>query len=140
MAIDIQQLIELLNRDLALEYTAIVQYVQHSGVLSGAEYGDIMKEIKIHAGEELQHAITLAEQIDYLGGVPTVEVPPAKSSQDNREMLRQDLEGEEDAIARYKQRIMQAEELKELALSQQLRQILAMEQEHAMDLRNALGK
>lgn len=140
MAIDIQQLIELLNRDLALEYTAIVQYVQHSGVLSGAEYGDIMKEIKIHAGEELQHAITLAEQIDYWGGIPTVEVPPAKVSQDNREMLRQDLEGEEDAIARYKQRIMQAEELKELALSQQLRQILAMEQEHAMDLRNALGK
>lgn len=140
MAIDVQQLIELLNRDLALEYTAIVQYVQHSAVLTGAEYGDIIKEIKIHAGEELQHAITLAEQIDYLGGVPTVEVPPAKVSQDNREMLQQDLEGEEDAIARYKQRIMQAEELKELALSQKLREILAMEQEHAMDLKNALGK
>ena len=75
-----------------------------------------------------------------MGGFPTIEVPPAKVSQDNREMLRQDLEGEEDAIARYKQRIAQAEELKELALSQQLRQILAMEQEHAMDLRNALGK
>ncbi len=140
MAMDIQQLINLLNRDLALEYTAIVQYVQHGGVLSGAEYGDIIKEIKIHAGEELQHAITLADQIDYLGGDPTVEVPPAKESKDNREMLQQDLEGEEDAIARYKQRIMQAEGLKELALSQQLRQILAMEQEHAMDLKNALGK
>ena len=35
MGIDIQQLIELLNRDLALEYTAIVQYTQHSGVLTG---------------------------------------------------------------------------------------------------------
>jgi bacterioferritin len=140
MAINIQQLIELLNRDLALEYTAIVQYVQHSGVLTGAEYGDIIKEIKIHAAEELQHALTLADHIDYLGGVPTVEVPPAKVSQDNREMLQQDLEGEEDAVARYKQRIMQAEELKELALSQKLREILAMEQEHAMDLTNALGK
>ena len=140
MAINIQQLIELLNRDLALEYTAIVQYVQHSGVLTGAEYGDIIKEIKIHAAEELQHAITLADHIDYLGGIPTVEVPPAKASQDNREMLQQDLEGEEDAVARYKQRIVQAEELKELALSQKLREILAMEQEHAMDLTNALGK
>ena len=73
-------------------------------------------------------------------GIPTVEVPPAKVSQDNREMLQQDLEGEEDAVARYKQRIVQAEELKELALSQKLREILAMEQEHAMDLTNALGK
>ena len=140
MAINTKQLIELLNRDLALEYTAIVQYVQHSGVLTGAEYGDIIKEIKIHAAEELQHAITLADHIDYLGGIPTVEVPPAKVSQDNREMLQQDLEGEEDAVARYKQRIVQAEELKELALSQKLREILAMEQEHAMDLTNALGK
>ena len=140
MAINTKQLIELLNRDLALEYTAIVQYVQHSGVLTGAEYGDIIKEIKIHAAEELQHALTLADHIDYLGGIPTVEVPPAKVSQDNREMLQQDLEGEEDAVARYKQRIVQAEELKELALSQKLREILAMEQEHAMDLTNALGK
>lgn len=139
MAIELGTLIELLNRDLALEYTAIVQYVQHSGVLTGAEYGDITKEIKIHATEELQHAITLAEQIDYLGGFPTVEVPPAKTSQDNREMLEQDLEGEMDAIARYKQRIIRAEELQELALAQKLREILAVEQEHAMDLRSALG-
>ncbi len=140
MAIELKQLMELLNRDLALEYTAMVQYAQHSGVLTGAEYGDIIKEIKIHANEELQHALILTEQIDYLGGIPTVEVPPARVSQDNKKMLQQDLEGEEDAIARYKQRIVQTEELRELALAQQLRQILAVEQEHAMDLRNVLGK
>ena len=140
MAIKLSELIELLNRDLGLEYTAMVQYIQHSGVLTGAEHGDITKEIKIHAGEELQHAITLAAQIDYLGGFPTVNIPPAATSEDNREMLQQDLVGEEDAIARYKQRIVQAEELMELALSQKLREILSVEQEHAMDLRNALGK
>lgn len=140
MAIELKQLMELLNKDLALEYTAIVQYTQHSGVLTGAEYGDITKEIKIHASEELQHALILTEQIDYLGGIPTVEVPPARVSQDNKKMLQQDLEGEEDAIARYTQRIVQTEELREFALAQQLRQILAVEQEHAMDLRNVLGK
>ena len=140
MAIELSELIELLNKDLGLEYTAMVQYVQHSGVLTGAEYGDITKEIKIHANEELQHALTLAEQIDYLGGFPAVNVPPAATSKDNQEMLQQDLEGEEDAIARYKQRIMQAEEMVELALAQKLREILSIEQEHAMDLRNALGK
>lgn len=140
MAIELKQLMELLNKDLALEYTAIVQYTQHSGVLTGAEYGDITKEIKIHASEELQHALILTEQIDRLGGIPTVEVPPARVSQDNKKMLQQDLEGEEDAIARYTQRIVQTEELREFALAQQLRQILAVEQEHAMDLRNVLGK
>ncbi len=129
MTIKLGALINLLNKDLALEYTAIVQYAQHSGVLTGAEYGDIIKEIKIHANEELQHAIILAEQIDYLDGFPTVEVPPAAASKDNREMLQQDLAGEEDAIARYKQRIIQAEELMELALAQKLREILSVEQE-----------
>ena len=140
MTIDLQKLIELLNSDLALEYTAAVQYVQHSGVMTGAEYGDIIKELKIHATEELQHALILADQIDYMGGTPTVEVPPAKTSSDPIEMLQQDLEGEEDAIRRYKNRIDQAEKLKEFALSQKLREILAIEQEHAMDLKSALGK
>jgi bacterioferritin len=140
MAIKLSELIDLLNKDLGLEYTAMVQYIQHSGVLTGAEYGDITKEIKIHANEELQHAITLAEQIDYLGGFPSVDVPPAATSKDNREMLQQDLAGEEDAITRYKHRIVQAEELMELALAQKLREILSVEQEHAMDIKNALGK
>jgi bacterioferritin len=140
LTITLDELVKLLNKDLSWEYTAMVQYIQHSGVLTGAEYGDIIKEIKIHAQEELQHAIILAEQIDYLGGFPSVEVYPAKSSKDNVEMLKQDLEGEEDAIRRYKERIQQAEELKELALAQKLREILAMEQEHAMDLKNALGR
>ena len=140
MAIKLSELIDLLNKDLSLEYSAMVQYVQHSGVLTGAEYGDIGKEIKIHAGEELQHAIILAEQIDYLGGFPTVDVPPPATSKDNKKMLQQDLDGEEDAINRYKQRVIQAEELMELALAQKLREILSVEQEHAMDLRGALGK
>ena len=140
MAITKEELIKLLNLDLSKEYTAIVQYTQHTGVITGAAYGDIKKELAVHATEELQHALTLADQIDYLGGVPTVDVVPAKVSQDNIEMLEQDLEGENDAIARYIQRIEQAEALKLLALSQKLREILIMEQEHAMDLEQALGR
>lgn len=135
-----EQLVELLNKDLALEYTAIVQYTQHQGVLKGAMYQSIQKELIIHAQEELQHATILSSQIDYLGGVPTVDVPPAKTSGDNEIMLQQDLEGENDAIARYIVRIKQAEELNLYHLAQQLRNILAVEQEHAMDLEQALGK
>lgn len=135
-----KQLIDLLNKDLALEYTAIVQYTQHQGCLKGAMYQNIQKELVIHAQEELAHATILAAQIDYLGGVPTVDVPKAKFSKDNVTMLKQDLAGENDAIARYIQRIKQAEALNLYHLAQQLRTILTMEQEHAMDLEQALGK
>ena len=135
-----KELIALLNKDLALEYTAIVQYTQHQGTLKGAMYQNIQKELIIHAQEELQHATIIAAQIDYLGGVPTIDTPPAKTSKDSLTMLKQDLEGENDAIARYSRRIRQAEELDLYHLAQQLRLILAMEQEHAMDLEQALGK
>lgn len=140
MKVTKRQLIDLLNKDLALEYTAIVQYTQHQGCLKGAMYQNIQKELIIHAQEELAHATMLAAQIDYLGGVPTVDVPKAKFSKDNVTMLKQDLAGENDAIARYIERIKQAEALNLYHLAQQLRTILIMEQEHAMDLEQALGK
>ncbi len=135
-----EQLVELLNKDLGLEYTACVQYTQHQAVLSGAMYQSIQKELIIHAQEELAHATILADQIDYLGGVPTVEMPVPAISPENVTMLEQDLVGENDAIARYSARIRQAEELDLYHLAQQLRGILAIEQEHAMDLEQALGK
>lgn len=140
MSITIEDLVAYLNKDLELEYAAAIQYINHAAVMSGAQFGDIIKELKIHANEEIQHAVILANQINYLEGKPSVGVGKIHVSEDNIEMLEQDLEGEEDAIRRYKIRIEQAEQLKEFALSQQLRTILAMEQEHAMDLMQALGK
>jgi bacterioferritin len=139
MSITMEKLIELLNMDLELEYSAAIQYINHAAVMRGAAYGDIIKELKIHTNEEIMHAMVLADQIDFLGGSPSINVGKILTSNDNIEMLRQDLAGEEDAIMRYKMRIEQAEELKEFALGQQLRTILGMEQEHAMDLKQALG-
>jgi bacterioferritin len=140
MGIPKEKLIELLNIDLSLEYAAAIQYIQHAAVMTGAQFGDIIKELKIHANEEIQHAITLSDQIDFLGDVPTIVVSEIHTSNDNITMLEQDLAGEEDAINRYKVRVDQAEALKEFALAQHLRTILAMEQEHAMDLKQALGQ
>jgi bacterioferritin len=140
MSITVNKLVELLNHDLELEYSAAIQYINHSAVMTGAAYGDIIKELKIHANEEIQHAMILADQIDFFEGDPTVKVGEIKTSRDNQTRLKQDLEGEEDAIKRYKIRIEQTEELKEFALAQQLRNILATEQEHAMDLKQALGE
>lgn len=140
MKVTLKKLIELLNHDLELEYSAGIQYINHAAVMTGAAYGDIIKELKIHANEEMQHAMILADQIDYLGGSPTVNVGKIMTSKKNITMLKQDLAGEQDAIRRYKIRVEQAEALKEFALAQQLRTILATEQEHAMDLLQALGK
>jgi len=140
MPVTIKQLVKLLNRDLELEYSAAIQYINHAAVMTGAEFGDIIKELKIHATEEIQHAMVLADQIDFFGGSPSVNVGDILVSKNAKTMLKQDLDGEEDAIRRYKQRVEQAEALKEYALAGQLRNILAMEQEHAMDLKQALGK
>ncbi len=140
MSITKEKLIELLNIDLTKEYAAAIQYIQHAAVMTEAQFGDIIKELKVHANEEIGHAIVLADQIDFLGGMPTIDVGKIGIDKDNITMLKQDLAGEEDAITRYKLRIEQAEELKEFTLAQQLRNILAVEQEHAMDLKQALGE
>ena len=138
--VDKQELIGLLNKDLEKEFAAAVQYINHSALMTGAKFGSIIKELKIHATEEMMHAQTLADQIAFLGGKPSVNVDKIFTSDGNEEMLEQDLTGELDAIERYKVRIRQAEELQEYALAHQLRNILAMEQEHAMDIQEALGK
>jgi len=140
MTITKKELIELLNLDLTKEYAATIQYINHAAVMTGAKFGDIIKELLIHVDEEILHAKELANQIDFLGGDPTVDVNKIYTSVNNREMLKQDLDGEEDAIVRYQERIKQAEELGEQALAEKLRTILAVEQEHAIDLKQALGE
>ncbi|MCK9536413.1 MAG: ferritin-like domain-containing protein [Bacilli bacterium] len=128
-----------LNGDLSREYAAIIQYIQHAAMLSGPEYFAIIDEIEEHADEEKEHAIILSSIIQYLGGVPTIEVTPRYTSNNNREMLMQDLQAEYDAIQRYLERIRQLEALGLYDSAQKLRNIVAVEQEHAIDLEIALG-
>ena len=134
-----QQMIHLLNEDLAGEYQAIIAYTVYSQVIKGAEYTDIARELEAHAGEELAHAIKIAKQIDYLGGTPGVMPKSVKTSSDPVEMLRADLENERETVARYRERIRQAEAMGEFALSESLRAIIVQEQEHEIDLCDALG-
>ena len=134
-----EQMIELLNGDLAGEYQAIIAYTVYSQVLKGAAYTDIARELEAHAGEELAHAIKIAKQIDYLGGMPGVTPKPVKTSQDPVEMLRADLENERETVGRYRERIQQAEAMGEFALSETLRAIIVQEQEHEIDLSAALN-
>ena len=135
-----EKLIDKLNEDLAREYQAIIAYVVYSQVLKGAEYMAIAKELEVHAGEELQHALTISKQIDYLGGSPTTKALPVKETDDAREMLRADLENENATIRAYRERVMQCEALQEYAIAEDIREILRQEQEHQVDLATALGE
>ena len=134
-----KEIIDGLNEDLAREYQAIIQYVVFSSTLKGAEYGDIAQELKLHASEELEHALEVAKQIDYLGGDPTVKSKEAGYSQDSKTMLEIDLKSEQETIKNYRDRIRQAESAGEYALSEKLRGIIAQEQDHEIDLKDALG-
>ncbi len=134
------EIVDLLNKDLAKEYSALIQYVQHAAVITGPEYDAIAAELAVHSNEEHMHAITLSNQIDFLGGTPAVDVAGIYVSPDAKTMLEQDLEGELDAIARYRERIAQAEMLQEYGLRRALEDILIVEEEHARDLQSALSQ
>lgn len=132
-------MIRLLNEDLAREYQAIISYVIYSQVMKGGKYQFIAQELEKHAAEELNHAILVAKQIDYLNGTPTKDPAPVKLSESSEEMLHIDLENERKTILNYRERIRQADAMGEYAMSEVLRTIIAQEQEHLTDLATALG-
>jgi len=134
-----ERLAELLNDDLAREYQAIIGYVVYSQVLKGAQYMNIADQLALHAKQELDHALTIARQIDYLGAMPCVTPKPVKTSETATEMLRFDLDNEGETIRNYRDRIRQCEELGEFAMAEQIREILVAEQDHQIDLATALG-
>jgi bacterioferritin len=132
-------LIEGLNEDLSREYQAIISYVNYSQVLKGAPYMNIADELAVHAKEELEHALKVANHIDYLGGMPSVTPKPVKTSEKAEDMLRFDLENEKETIRHYRRRVRQADHLNEFAIAESLRGILVQEQDHLIALATALG-
>jgi bacterioferritin len=134
-----KEMINLLNEDLAREYQAIIAYVVYSQILKGAKYQHIAQELEKHASEELSHALKISKQIDYFNGTPVTTPEPVKMSDKPDDLLRFDMENERVTIGHYRKRILQAEAMGEFALSEELRKIIAQEQEHFTDLANALG-
>lgn len=135
-----EKLAKLLNEDLSREYQAIIAYVVYSQVLKGAEYMSIADQLEQHAHEELQHALTISRQIDYLGAMPSVTPKTVKVSEKARDMLKFDLDNEAETIRAYRERVRQCEELEEYAMAEQIREILVQEQDHLIDLATALGQ
>lgn len=134
-----KELIDLLNQDLEREYQAIIAYVVYSQVLKGAQYMNIAGELEKHAHEELGHAITLANQIDYLGGMPATVPKPVRTSPKATDMLKFDLQNEADTIRNYRDRVRQCDSIGEFAMAEHIREILLDEQDHLIALATALG-
>ena len=135
-----ERLAGLLNEDLSREYQAIIGYVVYSQVLKGAEYMNIADQLALHAKQELDHALIIARQIDYLGAMPTVTPKPVRTSEKATDMLHFDLTNEGETIRNYRDRVRQCEELGEFAMAEQIRGILVNEQDHQIDLATALGE
>jgi bacterioferritin len=134
-----EALIDALNEDLSREYQAIIAYVNYSQVLKGAVYMNIADELAVHAKEELDHALQIANHVDYLGGMPAVVPKSVKTSERAEDMLTFDLENERETIRQYRRRVKQADELNEFAIAESLRTILVQEQDHLIALATALG-
>lgn len=139
-AVSRDRLIALLNEDLSREYQAIIAYVVYSQVIKGAEYMAIAKELTKHARQELDHALVIAKQIDYLGGKPVVVPKPVKMASDPEALIRFDLENETETIREYRNRVRQCEALGEFAMAEHIREILKNEQDHQIELATALGE
>jgi len=137
---DTEAFIELLNEDLATEYQSVVQYVQHIAVITGPEYLSTVDELRAHLSQEIAHATTLAEQVDFLGGVPTVEPTAASAATDAKSALHADLDLETRQLERYRERVQQANELGLADVAEALRPLLTQTQEHVRDLQAALGE
>ena len=135
-----KDLITALNGDLSREYQAVIAYVVYSQVLKGAEYMAIAKELETHAAEELAHALTISKHIDYLGGTPTTKALEVKMSEKPKDLLRFDLDNENDTVRNYRERLKQCEALEAYGIAEDIREILRQEQEHQIDLATALGE
>ena len=133
VAITKEKLIDLLNDDLEREFQAVIAYVNYSQVLKGAAYMNIAGELEVHAKEELGHALKLSYWIDLLGGMPTVNARKVKKSEKAEEMLRFDLENEQETIRNYRRRVRQADALNQFALGEEAghRNITGLSAEHS---------
>ena len=95
------ELIKILNEAISLEYTAVIQYNQHSMLLTGRDKLLFEELFKDSAKESLTHAKMWGERIVYLGGTPKAEIGAIRQSTNVTEMLQMDLEIEQKAVDLY---------------------------------------
>ncbi|MBI4317719.1 MAG: ferritin [Chloroflexi bacterium] len=134
-----QQIIDALNKDLSDELAAIVQYMWHHVMGAGMDSAAITAQMRLTSLDEMRHAEMIAERIDYLGGVPTATLSQVLVGGELRKMIQDDLDGENRAIAGYKEHIKLCFELSDHTTRVLLETILSDEERHAHTWETILG-
>lgn len=125
-----QELIDLLNDDLAHELQAITQYLTYAAKVNGPYRPELSEFFLAEIPEETEHAKYLANKIVALGGEPTTTAATVPSASTNREMLQAVFEAESGAVDRYAERSEQAEKMGMKGLQVQLEDMCRDETEH----------
>lgn len=135
-----KKLIDELNRGVAREIAAIVQYSYHHVMATGLESPALSEMFEKTALEEMDHLEEFSDRINYLGGVPTTKPNPIKVGGTLRQMVQNDLETEYEAIRLYKGQIAIAKEMGDTTTRLMLEKILTTEEEHADKWETVLKK
>lgn len=125
-----QQLLGMLNQAIAREIQVAIQYMWQHVMWGGVKGFAVKDAFEGIAVEEMKHAEKIAERLYYLGGIPTTKPDPINVGKTLSEMIKQDIQDEENAIQMYKQ-------INELALKEGdvttahiFREILEQEEDH----------
>lgn len=145
-AADREAVIGMLNDALATELLCVLRYKRHYYTVSGPNTGHIKAEFLEHAQQEQDHADTIAERIVQLNGSPNFNPATltARShaeydeSEDVQAMVRANLIAERVAIESYRQMIAAIGD-KDPTTRHMLINIMAVEEEHADDMRDLLS-
>jgi len=142
---DVDRLIDMLNRAYASEWLAYYQYWLGARVLRGPMKDAVAAELNLHATEELNHAVMLAGRIVQLGGTPILDPKDwfrlssceyaAPSDPHVAKILEQNIAGEQCAITAYKD-MMDATKDKDMVTYNLALTILQQEVEHEEDLQS----
>ena len=135
-----EQLIQLLNEDLAREYAAVIQYRTYASAVTGPYRQELREFFSAEINDELTHAALLADKIVTLGGQPETVPAAVKYTEDPKQMLQNALEDEEETVKRYVERRTQAEECEEYGLAVDLDDLIKDESKHRDELRLMLKR
>ena len=135
---DKKNLIDNLNKDLAEEFSAIIQYITYAAKATGPYRPELSAFFLAEVTDEQGHAEFLANKVIALGGEPTTKANPVANAGSNREMLQAILEAEKCAVKNYTQRAKEAEDFGDKGLMVQLEDMVRDETEHMEETQRIL--
>lgn len=135
-----KELIEMLNKAISLEIQVSIQYMWQHVRVYGFDHLAIAEELKKIAIDEMKHAESIAERVDYLGGIPTTNPAKITVGDTPEQMITNDMLAEEEGIAFYKTIIESADREKDYVTRELFLGILADEEEHHNVFKGLLEK